>query len=254
MARALAGAGCVAAEEEAVELVAAAADPGVLDAMVTRRLTGEPLAWIVGTAPFCGLDVVVRTGVYVPRWQSEPLALAAAGRLPDDGVGVDLCTGSGAIALVLRATRPRARVLATELDPVAADCARANGVDVRTGDLFGALPSELHHQVDVVVGVLPYVPAGSLHLLPRDVVAFEPRTALDGGADGLALVERAVTESTTWVAPGGWLLLEVGGGQFDQVGAMMSSRGYGAVQVLEDGDGDPRAVCGRLDADAPVGS
>ena len=98
-------AGFVAAEEEAAELLAAGGD---LDALVARRLTGEPLAWITGTAPFCGLWIRVDPGVYVPRWQTEALARRAVERLPADGVAIDLCTGSGAIATVLcRTARAR---------------------------------------------------------------------------------------------------------------------------------------------------
>ena len=106
--------------------------------MVERRLTGEPLAWITGRTVFCGLDVVVEPGVYVPRWQSEPLARLAAGLLPPAGAGVDLCCGTGALAMVMQAARPGARVVATEVDPVAVRCARRNHVVV-----FGATSTRL---------------------------------------------------------------------------------------------------------------
>ena len=109
----LARAGCLASEEEATELIAAAAgDPARLAGFVERRVAGEPTAWIVGQVRFCGLPVRVHTGVYVPRWQTEPLAERAASLLTDDGVAVDVCTGSGAIAVVLRDRHPGARVSA----------------------------------------------------------------------------------------------------------------------------------------------
>jgi release factor glutamine methyltransferase len=237
----------VAAEEEAAELLAAAADPDGLAAMVARRVTGEPLAWITGSTVFCGRTVGVRSDVYVPRWQSESLATTAANLLPERGTAVDLCTGSGAVAVVLASACPSARVLATESDPVAAACARANGVEVHLGDLDAPLPDDLAGTVDVVCGVVPYVPAGALHLLPRDVVAREPRVALDGGVDGLDVLTGAVAAGARLLAPGGWLLLEAGGGQFPQVEALFTRSGFGAVRVLVDGDGDPRAVCGRWD-------
>jgi release factor glutamine methyltransferase len=234
----------VAADEEAFELVSVAPDDEVLQALVIRRTAGEPLAWITGTTRFCGLDIGVDPGVFVPRWQSEALARRAADLLPAHGTAVDLCTGSGAVALVLHAAHPSARVLATERDPRAATCARGNGVDVAEGHLFDPLPDDLAGAVDVVVGVVPYVPADALHLLPRDVLAFEPRTALDGGRDGLEVVAEAVAGSTRWVRPGGWLLLEVGGDQFGATCGLFASAGYGAASVLTDGDGDPRAVVG----------
>jgi release factor glutamine methyltransferase len=240
----------VAAEDEAAEFLAAAPDLPTLEAMLARRLTGEPLAWITGTIRFCGLSVGVRPGVYVPRWQSEALARTAAELLPPQGTAVDLCTGSGAVALVLQAARPDARVIATESDPVAAACARDNSVDVRGGDLDDELPADLTGRVDVMTGVVPYVPDDALHLLPRDILSFEPRGALAGGVGGLEIVARAVARSTRWVTRGGWLLLEAGGGQFEEVARYFGSSGYTDVRVLEDGDGDPRAVCGRLGGSA----
>lgn len=226
--------------------MARATDDHELAQLVARRVTGEPLAWITGRAPFCGLDIVVDPGVYVPRWQSESLARRAVDLLPTTGAAVDLCTGSGAIARFLATARPDARVVGTELDPVACDCAARNGVDVRSGHLFDPLPAELAGAVDVVVGVVPYVPTGAFHLLPRDVLAFEPRAALDGGRDGSAVVAEVVADSLRWLRPGGWLLLEVGGDQIGPVRQLFTATGFDRVSVLTDGDGDPRAVEGRL--------
>ena len=245
---ALANAGCVAAAEEADELVRAAPDGPGLQHMVDRRVTGEPLAWITGTAAFCGLTVAIEPGVYVPRWQSEPLALMAAELLPPHGVAVDLCTGSGAVAMVMQAAHPGASVTATEVDATAARCARRNGVEVVEGDLDAGLPAELAAGVDVMTGVLPYVPSGALRFLPRDVQAFEPTAALDGGTGGLTVVLRAIDGSRRWVRPGGWLLLEVGGDQVAPVTEAFATSGYRAVQVLVDDDGDPRGVFGRRTA------
>jgi release factor glutamine methyltransferase len=243
---ALVRAGCVAAEEEAEELLAAATDGNALAQMLARRVTGEPLAWITGRTAFCGLDVVVDPGVFVPRWQSEALARLAAELLPPAGVGVDLCTGSGAVAMVMAVARPGARVVATEIDAVAVGCARRNGVVVYPGDLDRALPPDLASKVDVMVGVLPYVPDDALHLLPRDVQHFEPRTALDGGQGGLGLLRSVVPASPSWVRPGGWLALEVGGDQVLPVTALFETAGFGEIGVIEDADSDPRAVYGRL--------
>jgi release factor glutamine methyltransferase len=137
-------------------------------------------------------------------------------------------------------------VVATEADPRAAACARDNGVDVLLGDLDGPLPAELAGRVDVLTGVLPYVPTGALHLLTRDVLAYEPRAALDGGPGGLDVVARVVEAGPRWLAPGGWLLLEAGGGQFPGVVRLFADHGFVGTRILDDGDGEPRAVCGRL--------
>jgi len=242
----LRAAGCVAAGEEAAELVARAGPDGaVLARLVGRRCTGEPLAWIVGVVRFCGEVVAVHPGVYVPRPQSESLALEALSRLPDDGVAVDLCTGSGALAVVLARRRPAARVVATEIDPAAAGCARANGVEVFVGDMTAPLPASLAGRVDVVTGVVPYVPAGALHLLPRDTIAFEPRLALDGGEDGTRFLARAVVEAAPWLGPGGSLLLELGGDQADLLGPVLDAHGYREVEIVVDEEGDVRGIACR---------
>ena len=213
---------------------AAGGDPGRLDALVRRRETGEPVEWIVGWAPFCGRRVVVHPGVYVPRAQTEVLARRAAALLPPDGVAVDLATGSGAVAAVLLAARPGATVLATELDPAAAACARDNGVTVLEGDLDGPLPRHLEGTVDVLTANVPYVPTAALALLPRDVQEHEPRLALDGGADGLDLVRRVLALAPRWLRPGtGRALVEIGP---DQAAA------FPALVPHRDEDGDVRAL------------
>ena len=242
----LARAGCIAAPEEAAELIAAAGDPEELEDLVNRRTSGEPVAWITGRISFGGIDLHVAPGIYVPRWQTERMAHRAAEVLPSGGIGVDLCTGTGAIAAVMAAARPGARVLATELDPAAARCARRNGVEVLEGHLDEPLPAELEGRVDVVATVVPYVPTDDLRLLPRDVREFEPRSALDGGREGADFLKEVVTRSPRWLQPGGWLLLELGGRQAELLGAQLDQRGFGSVEVMRDEEGDPRAICARL--------
>jgi release factor glutamine methyltransferase len=244
--RALAQAGCVAADEEADELLASATSPGHLEAMLVRRLTGEPLAWIIGRARFCGLELAIEPGVYEPRWQSEPLARRAAALLPPTGVGVDLCTGTGAIGLVMQRAHRQATVVGTEIDPLAANCARRNGLVVYEGHLDEPLPGALAAKVDVMAGVAPYVPREAMAFLPRDVARFEPRRALDGGPGGLQVVAELVGRSRRWLAPGGWLLLEVGSDQVDATGALLAAAGFGQIGAWDDDDGDPRGVSGRV--------
>jgi len=206
---------------------------------VTRRLTGEPLAWIVGTTEFCGLRVRVDPGVYVPRPQSELLAERAAARLPADGTALDLCCGSGAIAAVLRARRPVARVLAADADARAVACARANGVEAYEGDLFAPLPE---CRADVVVAVVPYVPTAELGLLQRDTLTFEAPLAYDGGPDGATLLRRVAAEAPAWLKPGGALLLELGDGQPELLDDELARAGFAELGVLTDEDGDVRGI------------
>ena len=243
LAELLADAGFVAADEEADELLARAADdPELLDALVARRLTGEPLAWITGSVWFCGLEVAVDPGVYVPRWQSEALALRAVERLPAHGAAVDVCTGAGAIAKTLTARRPGARVVATDADERAVACARRNGVDAHRGDLLAPLAPALEGRVDVVVGVVPYVPTPDLPLLQRDTLTFESTLSYDGGQDGTGLLRRVVADSPRFLRHGGALLLELGGQQADALRDDLAGLRYVDVEVLRDEEGDVRGL------------
>ncbi len=215
-------------------LEASGRDESMLEAMIERRSTGEPVEWIVGWAPFCGLRVKVAAGVYVPRAQTAVMARRAAALLPAGGRAVDLATGSGAVAMVLRAERSSARVVATEIDPVAVACARTNGIDVFEGDLDAPLPASLERRLDVLTANVPYVPTGALDLLPRDVRAFEPELALDGGADGLDLVRRVLDLAPRWLRPGtGRVIVEIGPDQADT---------FPDADHLLDDDGDIRAI------------
>ncbi len=242
----LAAAGCVAAEEEADELIEAAAGSAeALAAMVARRVAGEPLAWVTGTARFDGLAVRVHPGVYVPRWQSEPLALRAAALLPAEGTAVDLCTGAGAVALVLAARRPRARVVATEIDPVAWRCAAENGVEVFLGDLAAPLGHRLDGRVDVVTAVAPYVPTDAIAFLARDARDHEPMGTLDGGPDGTGVLRRVVDVASRLLRPGGSLLVELGAGQDEALSGPLTAAGFERVVGLRDEDGDLRGLEAR---------
>jgi release factor glutamine methyltransferase len=233
----------VAAAEEAGELRATArGDAELLERLVAHRLTGEPLAWLTGRTVFCGVMLRVDSGVYVPRPQTEPLAERAAQRLPAGGIAVDVCTGSGAVAAVLAARRPDARVVATDADSRAMACARANGVEAFAGDLLAPVPPVLEGRVDVVAGVVPYVPTPELALLHRDTLAVEGRLGYDGGEDGTELLRRVVAEAPRLLRPGGALLLELGGDQADALRPHLAAHGFTAVEVLADEDGDVRGV------------
>jgi len=239
-------AGCVAAEEEAVALRAAATDDVALEAAVRRREGGEPLAWITGTARFCGHDVRVTRGVYVPRPQTEVLARRAAALLATSTStprrAVDLCTGSGAIAHHLAQTVPDATVVGVDIDDDAVACARANGVLAVRGALGTALRNSAF---DVVTAVAPYVPTGQLHLLPADVQWHEPRRALDGGDDGLDVVRAVVEDAARLLRPGGWLLIEVGGDQDAALRDTCTAHGFDALDAWRDDEGDLRGIAVR---------
>jgi release factor glutamine methyltransferase len=243
---ALAHAGCVAPEAEADALFRASRDGvGDLDELVARRCDGEPLAWIVGSVEFLGLRLRIDPGVFVPRPHTELLAARAIALTPPDGIAVDLCTGCGAVAAAIRAARPRVTIHATDLDPVAVACARRNGVPALLGDLDEPLPGSLDGRIDVMTAVVPYVPSEELHLLPRDVVAHEPRSVLDGGPGGTTVLRRAAAVAARRLRPGGTLLLELGGDQAVAISETLEDLGLSAVGIHRDGDGLDRALEAR---------
>jgi release factor glutamine methyltransferase len=235
--------GFVAAEAEAVELVRRAdADRALLASLLQRRLTGEPLAWVVGQAHFAGIDLSVDHGVYVPRPHTAALARRAARRLPPAGVAVDVCTGSGAVAAVLQRCRPGARVIATDVEPAAIACARTNGVVALLGDLLEPVPERLRGRVDVVVGVVPYVPTASLALLQRDTFAFESSASYDGGVDGLDVLRQLARDAVEVLRPAGLLLVELGGDQAAVLAPELEQLGYRQIIAVRDDDGDVRGI------------
>ena len=235
--------GCVAAAEEAAELLRAAdGDEHRLGAMVARRLGGEPLAWVCGSVDVAGLRLCVDPGVYVPRrWQTPAVAERAALGLVPGGTAVDLCTGAGTVAALLQRADPDACVLGTDRDPVAVRCARRNGVEALLGDLFEPLPTALTGAVDVVTAVTPYVPTRSLPLLPKETLAHEPAGALDGGPDGLAAIRRVVLAAPRWLRPAGWLVLEHGPDQEPSVRGLVVAAELDDVADVTDPEG---ACCG----------
>jgi release factor glutamine methyltransferase len=213
--------------------------------LLDRRLRGEPLAWVTGSVRFCGLRVHIEAGVFVPRPHTQALARRAVALLPADGIAVDLCTGSGAVAAVVSSAHPHATVVATDVDPAAVACARRNGVRALVGDLDEPLSPAMRGRVDVMTAVVPYVPTAEMVFLPRDVLAHEPRRALDGGRRGTTVLIRAAEAAAGWLRPGGSVLLELGGDQADEVATALVRAGLHEIRVHRDGDGQDRAIQAR---------
>jgi release factor glutamine methyltransferase len=242
ISRRLAAAGCIRPDDEAHEMLSATPDPTTLERWIERREHGEPLAWIVGSVSFCGRRVGVDPRVYAPRPQTEALARRAVDLLPERGTAVDLCTGSGAIAFHLMQEVPAARVVATDIDARAVACSRRNGVHVIRTSLGDALRDRTF---DVITLVAPYVPTDEIRLLPADVRNHEPREALDGGADGLDIVRRAVRRAATLLRCGGWLLTEIGGEQDAALATDLAANGFERPERWFDEEGDIRGIAVR---------
>ncbi len=242
----LRAAGCVYAEEEARLLRAAAAEGPDLEALVARRVAGEPLEPLLGFVEFAGLRLVVTPGVFVPRRRTELLAREAAARSRPGEPVVDLCCGCGAVAAAWEASVPGLEVHAVDVDPVAVACARANVSDparVHTGDLFDALPARLRGRLAVVAANAPYVPTEELGLMPVEARLHEPQVALDGGEHGVAVHARIIAGAADWLAPGGHLLVETGRAQAERAAALMDA-GNLTVRMIRDDSLEATVVVG----------
>ena len=190
-------------------------------------------------------------GVFVPRPETELVAERAMELLPKGGTLVDLCTGSGAIALSVAVERPDARVVATELASAAAEWAERNRaalapcVELYRGDLFSGLPQALRGDVDVVVSNPPYVDETERALLPRDVIDHEPADALFAPGSGTSVISRIVAEAPGWLRGAASLVLEIGETQGATVDEILSRGGFRDVRVSPDLNGRDRIAEGR---------
>jgi release factor glutamine methyltransferase len=220
-------------------------------ALIIRRRRGEPIAYIRGEREFYGRRFVVDARVLVPRPDTETLVEVALTRTRPRalyGRALDLCTGSGCVAVTFALERRTWRVTATDLSEaallLAAENARRLGAAWNTrfasGDLFAATdPGE---RFELVTANPPYIPAGEIPTLDADVRDFEPRLALDGGPDGLTLVRRIVQDARERLVPGGVLALEVAYDQAPRTHALLEEHGYAEVERRRDYGGHERVV------------
>jgi release factor glutamine methyltransferase len=176
----------------------------------------------------------------VPRPQTEDLARRAVALLPAGAAAVDLCTGTGAIAAFLASEVPSASVLGVDRDPKAVACARSNGVAAVEADVEDEFAEP--GTFDLVTAVPPYVPTGELRTLAADVRRWEPRTALDGGPDGLDTARRIVAASARLLKPEGWLVIELGGAQDDDLAPALNAAGFHSIDQWYDEEGDLRGL------------
>ncbi len=223
------------------------------DALVARRVAGEPVAYLTGQRGFWQFDLQVTPATLIPRPETELLVELALDRLPGDRAWrvADLGTGSGAIALALAYERPNAQVVATDASVAALDVARGNAdalklsrVEFRAGSWFEPLNGE---RFDLIASNPPYIADDDVHLDNGDL-RHEPRSALASGADGLDAIRVIAAGATAHLQPGGWLLVEHGWEQGEAVRALLRAAGLLEVKTARDLENRDRVTLGRARA------
>lgn len=189
-------------------------------AMVVRRANREPLQHILGSQEFCGLDFEVTPDALIPRHDTELLVSEAVKRQPDARTVLDIGTGSGCIAISLLKQFPLATVTATDISEAALAVARRNAEKhgARIEFLHGSLLAPVAgRHFDLIVSNPPYIPTADIETLDQEVRDYDPRAALDGGDDGLHVYRSLIPEAVEHLNPRGWLLVEIGIGQANDI-------------------------------------
>jgi release factor glutamine methyltransferase len=233
----------------------------VLRELVRRRLDGTPLAHLTQRQRFAELEMLAGPQALVPRKETELLALSAIRLATEMAAGggtitvIDVCTGSGNVALALAHHVPAARVYAADLSASAVDLARRNQhhlglderVEFRTGDLLAPFDSAgFHGTVDLLTCNPPYIASAKVRGMPREIAAHEPMLAFDGGLFGVAILLRLIQEAPRFLRRGGWLACEVGLGQGPiLVKQLARNPAFGQVQTAADPAGRVRVVMAR---------
>ncbi|MES2672511.1 MAG: peptide chain release factor N(5)-glutamine methyltransferase [Pseudomonadota bacterium] len=227
-----------------------AAAQSCFDALVARRIAGEPVAYLTGRRGFWTFDLLVSPQTLIPRPETELLVELALERAPPDTAlrMADLGTGSGAIALALAHERRQAQVIAVDVSEGALEIARANAralnlanVEFRQGDWLAPLAGE---RFDLIASNPPYIGDDDPHLREGDL-RFEPARALSSGPDGLEAIGIILRDAPGHLRPGGWLLLEHGWKQGEAVRELLSVAGFDAVCTHRDLEGRDRVTSGR---------
>ncbi len=217
--------------------------------LIKRRLAGEPVAYLLGETEFWSLPFYVDANVLVPRSDTETVIEVVRGIRTDRAAAcrvLDLCTGSGVIAVALAKELPNATVIATEVSEAAAAIARRNAernhlsVEVRVGDLFAPVRGETF---DLIAANPPYIASAVIATLSPEVRR-EPRLALDGGADGLAFYDRICAAAREHLSPGGALVVEHGFDQAADVRARFAAAGLAQITLVHDLAKQPRVTWG----------
>lgn len=222
--------------------------------LVKRRSEGVPLQHLLGTVEFYGYEFLCDSRGLIPRPETEELVELVLKSAPEAKSFLDVGTGSGVIALTLALKKPEARVVACDLSPEALALAGENrarhGLESRVELIKSNLLSSVQGAFDAVVANLPYIPTAEISGLSREVLQ-DPISALDGGDDGLRLIERFADQVPKHLFPGGFLALEIGHDQSEKVISMLNHRGFQEVLAHSDHQGRIRFVTARSKLEDP---
>lgn len=217
---------------------------------IQARAMRVPLQYLVGSQEFMGLSFQVDSRVLIPRQDTETLVEMILKEHPEKETRIlDLCTGSGCIAISLAALGGYGQVDGADISGDALEVARENGrrlapaVRFLEGDLFEALDEGTAY--DVIASNPPYIATEVIEGLEPEVRDYEPRLALDGDRDGLAFYRRIAAESREFLADGGWLYLEIGYDQGEALEALLRDNGFVGVRIVKDAAGNHRVACGQ---------
>ena len=219
--------------------------------MIAKRASRIPLQQILGSQEFMGLEFYVNEHVLIPRQDTETLVeLVLQEQQGREKKLLDLCTGSGCIAISLAVKGGYESVTATDLSEEALKVAERNAkthqkkIIFRQGDLFSALPQTEAGTFDIITSNPPYIPTAVIATLEPEVREHEPMMALDGTEDGLRFYRQIAQEAGTWLKPGGAISLEIGYDQGEAVSGLLREAGFDKVRVVKDLPGKDRVVCG----------
>jgi len=230
-----------------------------LSELVERRLSGIPLAYITGCQQFMGVELLTSSDALIPRKETEILGyqvlklLTQLADQQDEVVLMDICTGAGNLIVSLAVCVPEVRGYAADLSENAVDLAKKNvslhqlqhRVDVRAGNLLSPFDNEkFYHQVDVLLCNPPYISSGKISEMAREISAYEPHLAFDGGPFGIKILNTLMKQAPQFLKPNGWLAFEVGLGQGESIVRRMK-KSYSNVQTACDGNGEIRVVMGQ---------
>jgi release factor glutamine methyltransferase len=218
-------------------------------ALITRRAEGYPLQYLTGRQEFYQLNFEVTPDVLIPRPETELIVEVGIEILKDKATPVfaDLGTGSGAIVISLLRELPRARAIAVDVSPGALEVAKRNAERHTVSDRLQFIESDLFSTTDaraafdLIVSNPPYVPAGDLDGLQREV-RFEPLGALDGGPDGLAVIRRLLKDAPDFLPANGYLVFEIGFDQHEAVKRLIDHGAWELIELRKDLQGIPRTV------------